>query len=324
MSVQVTFHSSVFPDVIRGKVAAGILKRRLPAGLLYESIGQAARWLKYAKAWAPIHRQDAIRGLYQDIYRSTLDSMEEDAFHYMALGCGDGGKDATFLELAASKKWRVKVTLLDVSPALLLGAAQRLKAWETCLQVADLESLPALSELDCVVHTQPRVISCLGMLPTLGHATLLPYLSSLLKPQDRLVISANLSPTNSDEDRSIILAQYDNPEARLWYAGALLELGLERDDFALECSVESLVGITGAYRIITHARMLRTLELHLLGKTYPMAVGDRLEVFRSERWTPSALRHRFSHLGLEIAQASESDDSQEGVYAIVKQGSSQR
>ncbi len=316
VSVQVTFHSSALPDVIQAKVAAGIAAHRLPAGLLYGSIGQAARWLKYARAWAPIHRRDAISALYQSVYRSTLDSMERDEFHYLALGCGDGVKDASFLELTASDKWRVKVTLLDVSPSLTLGAAQRLNAWQTQLHVADLESQPDLSVLDLAERRQPRVISCLGMLPTLGHAMLFPYLSSVLKPEDRLVISANLSPTVSDEDKASIKSQYDNPEARLWYSGALLELGLERNDFALRCSVESLSGTAGAYRIVVHAEILRGFELQLHGEIYPMAAGDRLEVFRSERWTPSALRHRFSHQGLEIIQASVSNDCQEGVYVI--------
>ena len=316
VSVQVTFHSSALPDVIQAKVAAGIAVHRLPAGLLYASIGQAARWLKYARAWAPIHRRDAISALYQSVYRSTLDSIERDEFHYLALGCGDGVKDASFLELTASDKWRVKVTLLDVSPSLTLGAAQRLNTWQTQLHVADLESQPDLSVLDLAERRQPRVISCLGMLPTLGNAMLFPYLSSVLKPEDRLVISANLSPTASDEDQASIKSQYDNPEARLWYSGALLELGLERNDFALRCSVESLAGTAGAYRIVVHAEILRGLELQLHGEIYPMAAGDRLEVFRSERWTPSALRHRFSHHGLEIIQASVSNDCQEGVYVI--------
>ena len=320
MSIQVTFHSSELPDAVRSKVAAGISKRRIPARLLYESIGQASRWLNYASAWAPIHRKAEISALYQSTYLSTLDSVESGEFHYLALGCGDGFKDASFLELAASNKQQAKVTLVDVSPSLILSAAQRLNPEQTQVKVADLESNPALSELCETLSGQPLVISCFGMLPTLGHEMLLPYLASVLNPEDQLMMSVNLSPTVNDEDKAAILAQYDNPEACHWYAGALLELGLERKDFMLECRVESLEGIAGAYRIVTHGVMLRDLELHVYDAIFPMETGDRIEVFRSERWTPLALHHRLNKLGLDVALSSESEDCQEGVYLIAKRG----
>ena len=288
--------------------------------MLYESIGQASRWLTYANAWAPIHRKAEISALYQSTYLSTLDSVESGEIHYLALGCGDGFKDASFLELAASKKQLAKVTLVDVSPSLILSAAQRLNPGQSQLKVADLESKPALSELCKTLSGQPLVISCFGMLPTLGHEILLPYLASNLKPKDRLMMSANLSPTDSDEDKSATLTQYDNPEARQWYAGALLELGLLRKDFSLECCVEPLEGISGAYRIVTYAELLQDLELRVFDQIFPMEAGGQVEVFRSERWTPLALRRRLNELGLDVTHSNESEDCQEGVYVIAKRG----
>ena len=314
----VTFHSSTFPSTIQRKVAEGISNRRLPPRLLYESIGQTNRWLNYAKAWAPIHRRKEIETIYNDVYRSVLEESAESEFHYLSLGCGDGLKDASFLECSALYDRRPQVTLVDVSPHLILDAALRLNAWQSHLQVADIESQPTRSELCPVSSGQPLVISCLGMLPTIGHEILLPYLTSILNHEDRLVLSANLSASASEHDKATIVAQYDNPEARLWYSGALLELGLERSDFELECSVKSLKSNHGAYRIITHATILRDLELCVHGDRFPMKAGNRLEVFRSERWTPSALRLQLSDLGLEVIHDRESKDCQEGVYAIAK------
>lgn len=322
MSMQVTFHPSTFPDKIRRKVAKGISKRCLPASLLYESIGQANRWMNYAKAWSPIHRRDEITGLCQTVYESVLEGRGGDEIQYLALGCGDGLKDAAFLELADGHHQRAKVTLVDVSPSLTLGAAQRLSAWQPQMCVADLESQPTLSEICETEKGQLLVISCLGMLPTLGHEILLPYLASVLRKEDRLMLSANLSPSANDEDKAIILTQYDNPEAHTWYSGVLLELGFELSDFSLECCIESLQGIAGAYRIVVHAKMLKTLDFHVQGDSFPVAAGERFELFRSERWTPSALRHRLNSQGLEIVSGSESKDDQEGVYEIAKRSQS--
>jgi hypothetical protein len=281
-------------------------------------MGQTSRWLKYANTWAPIHRQEEVNELYRDAYQSTLDSLDVDEFDYLALGCGDGLKDASFLGLAVKAKKRPKVTLVDVSPSLLLSAVQRLDIAQARLVVADLESRPKLSELCKTRSEHPLVFSCFGMLPTLGHDILLPYLASILRPKDRLILSANLSPTESKEDKAEILKQYDNPEARQWYTGALLELGLERTDFELQCCVEPLDNIAGAYRIITFAELLLDLTIRIFGETCPMKAGDRIVVFRSDRWTPQALHHRINILGMDVTHLRESEDCQEGVYLMTK------
>ena len=318
MSRQVTFHKSTYPDTVETKIKECISKHRLPASLLYESVGQASRWLNYARAWAPVHRDKEIEHLYDSLYQSVLGELGGEAFHYLSFGCGDGVKDDSFLQLATARKPDPKVTLLDVSPSLILRAAQRLNAWNTRLLVADLESKPGLTECCAQMGDHTCLISCLGMLPTLGHEHLLPYLSSVLREKDQLILSANLSPTDTDEDKATIKLQYDNPEAHAWYAGVLLELGLQRSDFILDCGVESLPELSGAYRIVVYARILRKLDLPVCGETYHLHAEDELEVFRSERWTPAALRIRLKELGLNMAHAMESDDCQEGVYCIVK------
>jgi len=318
MSRQVTFHKSTYPDTVENKIKESISKHRLPASLLYESVGQASRWLNYARAWSPVHRDKEINQLYNSLYQSVLSELDGEAFHYLSFGCGDGLKDESFLQLAKARKSGPEVTLMDVSPALILRAAQRLNAWNPRLLVVDLESKPGLPECGEQICDHKCLISCLGMLPTLGHKQLLPYLSSVLSEKDQLILSANLSPTETDEDKANIKLQYDNPEAHAWYAGVLLELGLQRTDFMLGCRLESLQELTGAYRIVVHARMLRKLELPVCGETYLLEAEEQLEVFRSERWTPAALRNRLKELGLNMAHAMESDDCQEGVYCIVK------
>lgn len=318
MSEKVTFHHSTFPDTIRRKVAEGISRRRLPPSLLYESIGQTSRWLKYAKAWSPIHRNDEVHLLYQTVYRSVLEGRSNDEFQYVALGCGDGLKDTTFLELADSLHKRSKVSLIDVSPSLTLGASQRLSAWQPQLHVADLESEPRLSDLEEALTEQEAVISCLGMLPTLGHQMLLPYLVSILKQDDRLILSANLSPSESVKDKAAILSQYDNSEALQWYTGALLELGLERNDFSLECAVKSFENNSGVYHLVTYAKINQNLTISVYGDAFPIKEGERIEVFRSERWIPSELRAHFNGLGLELISGHESTDNHEGVYELAK------
>ena len=318
MSIQVTFHKSTYPDTVEKKIKESISNHRLPARLLYESVGQASRWMNYARAWAPVHRDKEIKHLYNSLYQSVLIETDDKAFQYLSLGCGDGIKDFSFLQLAASRRLFPEVTLMDVSPSLILRAAQRLNAWHARLLVVDLESEAGMTECCQQAGDQTCTISCLGMLPTLGHERLLPFLSSVLREKDQLILSANLSPADTDEDKTTIRLQYDNPEAHAWYAGVLLELGLQRNDFMLDCKVVTLQEVTGAYRIVVHARMLRELELSVYGETYLLNAGDQLEVFRSERWTPDALRSRLKELGLNITHAMESNDCQEGVYCVTR------
>src|SRR5262249_41920695 len=93
--------------------------------------------------------------------------------------------------------------------------------------VVDLEAEPALTLWLSNHETtaSQRLLACFGMLPNFAYRTFLPYVRSLMRPGDMLLLSANLSPGLYVDAVARILPQYDNPFAHAWYTGLLDSLG---------------------------------------------------------------------------------------------------
>ena len=146
-----------------------------------------------------------------------------------------------------------------------------------------------------------RLFSCLGMAPNFDATELAGYLRGLLRPGDGLLLSANLSPRGMAADERAILAQYDNPTARHWYAGALENLGLAGADFALAVSARALAVDGGSWQIVVEAELLKPAALRYAGAEIAYKKGERLEVFFSNRFTREAFAAVLSWAKLEAA-----------------------
>jgi SAM-dependent methyltransferase len=292
--MQIRFHSSQRPAEVRARLIDAVRAKRIPGRFLYDSPGQAARYLAYQRAWSPRNL-----GTLYDLAFASVIRRKAAPFRWVGLGCGGGARDARFVELA-----RVPALLADTSPSLLLEALEKIPGAEAIAIDLDVEP-----ERD-VFGEESAVFGAIGLLPNFEPARFLAWLRRLLRPHELLLLSANLG-----EERSAILPQYDNDEARAWYAGALAELGA----FDVDLEVRATGG-DDVWRIEVEARARRDHELRIFDALIPVGQGDALSVFTSNRFAPRALPSIFAAAGLDLLDELVHESREEGVYVLGRSG----
>ena len=328
MARHLLFHDSQYPPAVHSGLVAALRAGRVPGRFLYDSPGQAARWLAYHAAWSPSRTLDELSGLYQAAFEAVWELHAQPELTLVGVGCGGGRKDAAFLA-CGPREADLRYVPADTSAALVLSAsaeAQRARPDATLLPiVVDLQAEPSRADFLQGDERRPAVWSCLGLLPNLDADWLLPYVARLMAPQDTLLISANLSPGPHEDARDVIVPQYDNPEARAWYQGALDELGLGEQDATLSMSDRALSATGDAWRIECHAVIERACAVKVFAESVPLEAGARLEVFHSDRYVPEVLPGLLSQHGLQSTHQWVTKDRQEGIYLCrLSPGSSRR
>ena len=314
---------------------------RLPGWWLYHSAAQAQRWIDYHQQFSPSHRQASMQTVHAKaaLYAAKMVAQQHSTqgIHVVGLGCGTGQKDA--LQLLALQQQHSKAPLLyaalDVSHELTVTAShaalravakasqQAAHPLQTHPLVLDFEQQPPLKTW---FHTQEetaqcphasRLFTCHGMLPNLHHSWFLPYLHGLLRPQDALLLSANLTPRGFATDHASILPQYDNAHARTWLAGACHALG-----FTLECCEISIqaalqgepLAQDSRWQIVAHAKALQPQTLKPFAHTVcNLDAGERLQIFHSMRYTLGVLSDLLAKYGLRVKQTFVWEQQEEAV-----------
>lgn len=294
---------------------------RLPGNLLYEGPGQAQRWLAYHQAWSPSRTESAVQQLYRGAFAHAVAALGSGALHAVSLGCGGGRKDGDLLDaLPEAARAASHYTPLDASAALVNEAAQHVAKRHPAVTQhpieADLEAQPALlpwlAEQDG--GDLPRLVTCFGMIPNFDPETFPRYLAGLVRPQDGLLFSANLSPGGLAADGPRILRQYDNPEARAWYRGALEALGIVSSDFTLAVASHPLATDGSRWQVTVDATLLRRVRAKTGGVTHPLPEGERLRVFFSNRFTPGAVAALLAQAGLATLNSWIHGSGEEGIF----------
>src|SRR5262249_31372166 len=120
--------------------------------------------------------------------------------------------------------------------------------------LAAADDLPAWFEKEIPMDTA-RLITFFGMIPNFEPVTILPRLTSLVRPEDFLLFSANLAP---GEDYlaglNRILPQYDNASTREWLFQFLFDLGVERGDGEMRFAIEDGPLRSGLKKIVARFR----------------------------------------------------------------------
>ena len=314
MKIDVQFHRSQWPHAMTQQLQSS-LHRGVIAGLyLYDSPAQSARWLAYHEGWSPARTNDEVQALYDRAFADALEALPT-AAAYVSLGCGGGQKDARWVRRVGDACGPVVLT--DSSPSLVLTASHAVTAAgarDVRRIVLDLTAWPDRDAYG--VDDRAVLWACLGILPNFEHERLLPYLAQLMAPQDRLVLSANLSPAPYAEATPRIVPQYDNRLARAWYDGALLELG-----FPLASTERRLVhgplddaGLSWRMRYVATPNVDVSLDVH--GERVRFAAGAEVQVFQSTRYTPERLVQLCADAGLTHCSSHLDSHRQEGVYLL--------
>ncbi len=320
MPVTLTIHDSQYPSQVAAQLCDGLRRRKLSSKFLYDSPAQAQRWLTYHQAYSPSRADPELLALYQRAFEAALAARSGTLLHYVSLGCGGGMKDTLFLEQALRHGATLAVTPMDVSVALVVETMLRLRSTLPPLPcrplVVDLEAQPDLSTW-FVPHEPPdsqRLLACFGMLPNFVYTDFLPYVRRLMRPDDLLLLSANLSPRPYPQSCDAIVPQYDNPLARAWFSGLLESLGLPLQDVDLQIDAHPLRPDGQIWQIDATARFRRGFELTLDGETFVFQADDTLEVFFSNRFTPQIMPQILAEAGLVTRETFLLTSAEEGVY----------
>jgi uncharacterized SAM-dependent methyltransferase len=280
--------------------------------------------LAYHQAYSPSRTEPALLALYQQAFAAALQVLSSSALHYVSLGCGGGNKDALFLQQARPRCPSLIFTPMDTSAALVVETMLRIQSTVPTLMTAplavDLEGEPDLtawlSQHETTVHQ--RLLACFGMLPNFPYRTFLPYVRSLMRPGDMLLLSANLSPGLYADAVARILPQYDNPVAHAWYTGLLDSLGFAASQTQLAVHTHLLRCDGHIWQIRTEARMMQPVQLTLYGEMFPMTAGEVLEVFFSNRFTPQVMPEVLAAAGLTLVQTWLFDSQEEAIYLCTR------
>ena len=321
MPLMLTFHESQYPERVAMQCRQGLRARQLPGRLLYDSPAQAQRWLAYHQAYSPSRTEPELLALYERSFQAALAALPGRPLHYVSLGCGGGNKDALFVRRALDAGSILHVSPTDTSAALVLETMLRLQAVFPALDASPLVvDLAAAPDLDAWLARQEvdgagRVFGCFGIIPNFDYAALLSYLRRLIRPDDLLLLSANLSPgPYGSAAAQRILPQYDNPLARAWFSGLLDSLGFAASDLRLSVQAQSRRADGHVWRIQADAHVLRDVQLALYEESFNFREGEVLEVFFSNRFTPAALPQVLGDAGFNVRQTWVLDSQEEGIY----------
>ena len=321
MPMTLTFHESQYPEQVAMQCRQGLRARKLPGRLLYDSPAQAQRWLAYHQAYSPSRTEPELLALYERSFQAAIAALAGQPLHYVSLGCGGGNKDALFVRHALDYGGALHVSPTDTSAALVLETMLRLQGTFPALSASPLVvDLAAEPDLDSWLAQQEadgarRVFGCFGIIPNFNAAALLSYLRRLMRPDDLLLISANLSPgPYGSAAAQRILPQYDNPLARAWFSGLLDSLGFAGADLRLAVQAQSLREEGHIWRIQANAQVLQDVQLALYEESFDFHKGEVLEVFFSNRFTPAALPQVLDDAGFKVGQTWVLDSQEEGIY----------
>ncbi len=145
-----------------------------------------------------------------------------------------------------------------------------------------------------------------------------PGLTTLLRPTDLLLLSANLAP-GPDYARGVeaVLPQYDNALTHDWLLTLLLDLGFERDDGKLNFAIET--DGRGLRRITAHFELKRGREIRVYGETHFIRYAvRRIRLFFSYRHTPETMRSLLGEHGIKVKGEWLNGAGEEGVFLCRK------
>lgn len=323
-AARVTIHPSQFPEAIRRDLRESLRTRRVNHKFHYDSAKQTQQWLALHQAHSPSRRDADCAATYDAAFAGGVERIAANEVHVIGLGCGGGQKDTRLLKLLQARGVQVSYTPCDVSAAMVLvarEAALAVVADECCFPlVCDLATADDLPKLFSTHHAPhaARLLTFFGMIPNFERAQILPKLAALVRPDDYLLVSANLSP-GSDYAAGVrqVLPQYDNPLTRDWLLTFLLDLGVERSDGELRFSIEDdseLKRITARF----HFTRARLLEVD--GERIEFRAGEAVRLFFSYRHTPDRVRATLAAHRLTVQAEWISRSEEEGVFLVCRAG----
>ncbi len=329
----VRIHSSQFPENVRLDLFESLRTGEVNHKFHYDSVKQTQKWLALHAAYSPARTDPECAVIYDRSFEAVMKRVKSKRVHVIGLGCGGGQKDTRLLRGLRKKGKEVFYTPSDVSTAMVLVARQAaMKVVENCFPlVCDLATAMDMPEVigEGAVPRAKRLITFFGMIPNFEPQLILPRLSALVRPEDLLLLSANLAPgADYAEGVKKILPLYDNAVTRDWLMTFLLDLGVERGDGKLDFCVEdvaaggalgtarptSTVASCKLKRVAAYFRFKRDREISINKKRFRFGTKKPIRLFFSYRHTPELVRSLLGGHGIDVVEQWIAKSEEEGVF----------
>jgi uncharacterized SAM-dependent methyltransferase len=317
---QITIHESQFPDRVRVDLIESLRSRKINHKFHYDSIKQTQKWLALHQAYSPSRNDPDCERVYDEAFKTGVSEVKAERVHLIGLGCGGGQKDTRLLKALRKTGRDVFYSPVDVSTAMVLTARQiALSAVpeNRCFPlVCDLANAADLNSALEIAGTEAalRVITFFGMLPNFEPNHIMPRLRSFLRPEDLLLVSANLAPgSNYAAGVQKILPLYDNSITHDWLMTFLLDLGVDAADGDLLFSIEDAASLK---RIVARFTFKRARKVQIDSETFEFKQADSVRLFFSYRHTPELLKQLLAASGLQISSQWITKSEEEGAFLV--------
>jgi L-histidine N-alpha-methyltransferase len=318
-TANISIHESQFPENVRRDLLESLRSRKINHKFHYDSVKQTQKWLALHQIYSPTRNDEDCRAIYEKSFETAAAKIKSKSVRVIGLGCGGGQKDTRLLKLLKSRGKKIFYTPCDVSTAMVLTARQAALAIlpeKNCFPfVCDLATAKDLSgffEKQKIKNTA-RLITFFGMIPNFEPREILPKLTSLIRPKDFLLFSANLAPgKNYVASMKKILPQYDNPQTRDWLMTFLLDLGVEKNDGKLKFTIEA--GGFGLKRIVARFHFTRARRIEIESERLEFRADDSIRVFFSSRYTLELVAKILARHKLEVCEEWIAKSEEEGVF----------
>ena len=320
-TLSVRFDASQFPQQVRLDLVASLRARRLRHKFHYDSVKQTQQWLALHQALSPSRQDPGCAEAYARSFAAAARAVPPGSVHLVGLGCGGGQKDTELLKHLGESDRALRYTPVDVSAAMVMVATERSQTVvppDRCHPVVvDLETAVDLKGL-LFAGTDPdevRVLTFFGMLPNFEVGAVVPRLAALVRPQDQLLVSANLAPGGDYEaGLRAVLPQYDHPLLRAWLMTALTDVGFEMGDGTLRFEIEWAETELGLRRIVAWFDVERERVVTIDGENLRFAPGEAVRLFYSNRFTTAQTKALLTRAGLEVHGEHASPSGEEAVF----------
>ncbi len=274
------------------------------------------------RAWINLCGDGAYRNfvrshsVLQKYAAEIVSMLPSEPIELISLGAGQGTKDFLIMEQLKIKGKYLNYRPVDASQGLLEIACQSAKDKNfVCRGLkADLNNDSHLTEMQSILHENPRLIMMLGN--TLGAFDPIEFaakLVSIMRPQDFLIIDGELF------NHTDTLAGYDNPINRQFAFGPLSSVGLsEPNDGSLHIKTDVDNRQPGLYRIRKHFHASRDLKIMLAGETVQIPSETNIEMSWSYKYDLDALKGLIKSSEMKLAAEFISTDKRFTTLLVTK------
>lgn len=325
--VSVAIHPSLFPEAVHARLLASFQTRRIHGAFHYDTARRAHRWMQVHAAHSPAVTADDARSTYDQAARESVVGLESGSWGCIGLGCGSGHKEARVVAAWAAQGSSVTYLPLDVSVPLVLISREAALAQVPNLTVHPIAAdLTDVSDLSAVIDSllpsgAGRFFTLFGMLPNFEPEFIFGRMASWLRPEDRMLFSANLAPGSELESGvRTVFRQYDNPETQAWLRTLLEDHGVLADAGSVQFHIEPVQGFSGCARIAADWVVSRSSECVLDRESFFWEPGERVRLFFSIRHTPQSIELGLRSQGLRLSQSWIAASGEEGVFLVERSG----